>query len=170
MKRYDLVDEVLLAAGPDSVWDALVSELAGGARWWVPDNTFESVNGAPGRVGALTRVTVHTKGVDKGGKKIRFTARTTAVEPGRHLALAYVEGAFRGAAEFTLAPLDDGGTRLAMGFRARPHGGLAVLAGLVDIGAQHSRATRAAFARLGRLLPTEPSSVASAASVPGVSR
>ncbi|MFI1567406.1 SRPBCC domain-containing protein [Streptomyces sp. NPDC020490] len=170
MKKYHLVDEALLAAGPDAVWEALVSELAGGARWWVPDNTFEPVDGAPDRVGALTRVTVHTKGVDKGGKKIRFTARTTAVEPGRRLALEYVEGAFRGTAEFTLAPLVDGGTRLAMLFRARPRGGLAVLANLVDIGAQHTHATRAAFARLGRLLPAEPSSAASAASARGVSR
>lgn len=170
MKTYDLVDETLLAAGQDTVWESLVGELAGAARWWVPDNTFEPVNGAPDRVGALTRVTVHTKGVDKGGKKIRFTARTTAVEPGRRLALEYVEGAFRGTAEFTLAPLDDGGTRLAMRFRARPHGGLAVLARLVDIGAQHTRATRAAFGRLGRLLPAAPTPTASAAPLPEVSR
>ncbi|WP_069170721.1 SRPBCC family protein [Streptomyces griseus] len=157
MKNYDLVDEVLLAAGPDAVWEALVRELSGGAEWWVPDNTFEPVDGAPDRVGASTRITVHTKGVDKGGKKIRFTARTTAVEPGRRLALGYVEGAFRGTAEFTLSPLADGGSRLVMVFRARPQGGLAVLARLVDIGAQHTRATRAAFARLNRLLARETS-------------
>ncbi|GHJ29931.1 MULTISPECIES: SRPBCC family protein [Streptomyces] len=169
MKKYDLVDEALLAAGPDAVWEALTGELAGGARWWVPDNTFEPVNGAPDQVGALTRVTVHTKGVDKGGKKIRFTARTAAVEPGRRLALAYVEGAFRGTAEFTLAPLDDGGTRLAMRFRAQPHGALAVLANLVDMDANHTRATRAAFARLGRLLPAAPAPTASAGPAPGVS-
>ncbi|WP_326700295.1 SRPBCC family protein [Streptomyces sp. NBC_01754] len=170
MKTYDLVDEALLSAGADPVWEALVGELSGAARWWVPDNTFEPADGAPDRVGALTRITVHTKGVDKGGKKLRFTARTTAVEPGRRLGLEYVEGAFRGTAEFTLVPLDGGGTRLAMRFRARPHGGLAVLANVVDIGAQHTRATRAAFARLGRLLPAEPSPAASAATAPEVSR
>lgn len=167
MRKYDLVDEALFAAGPDAVWEALVGELAGGARWWVPDNTFEPVDGAPDRVGTLTRVTVHTRGVDKGGKKIRFTARTTTVEPGRRLALAYVEGAFRGAAEFTLTPLGDGGTRLAMRFWARPHGALAVLAHLVDLDTKHTRATRAAFARLGRLLPA---GAAAAAPAPGVSR
>ncbi|MFE9926036.1 SRPBCC domain-containing protein [Streptomyces sp. NPDC005774] len=170
MKRYDLIDEALLAAAPDAVWEALVGELAGDARWWVPDNTFEPVNGTPARVGTLTRVTVHTKGVDKGGKKIRFTARTTAVEPGRRLALKYVEGAFRGTAEFTLAPLDDGGTRLAMRFRAQPHGALAVLANLVDMDAKHTLATRAAFARLSRLLPAAPSPAAPAAPAPEVSR
>ncbi|NEE26608.1 SRPBCC family protein, partial [Streptomyces sp. SID7982] len=120
----------------------------------VPDNTFEPVDGTPDRVGALTRITVHTKGVDKGGKKLRFTARTTAVQRAERLALEYVEGAFRGTAEFTLTRLEDGGTRLVMFFRASPQGQLAFLARLVDVGAMHTRATRAAFGRLNQLLST----------------
>ncbi|MGW6718502.1 SRPBCC family protein [Streptomyces sp. NPDC054995] len=152
MKTYELVDEAWLTAGPDAVWEALLGELSGKARWWVPDNTFEPVDGSPDRVGALTRITVHTKGVDKGGKKLRFTARTTAVQQAERLALEYVEGAFRGTAEFTLTPLEDGGTRLVMFFRASPQGQLAFLARLVDVGAMHTRATRAAFGRLNQLL------------------
>ncbi|MFE2204294.1 MULTISPECIES: SRPBCC family protein [Streptomyces] len=154
MKTYELVDEAWLTAGPDAVWEALLGELSGEARWWVPDNTFEPVDGAPDRVGALTRITVHTKGVDKGGKKLRFTARTTAVQRAERLALEYVEGAFRGTAEFTLTRLEDGGTRLVMFFRASPQGQLAFLARLVDVGAMHTRATRAAFGRLNQLLST----------------
>ncbi|ALU98335.1 hypothetical protein WQO_28930 [Streptomyces globisporus C-1027] len=149
-----MVDEAWLTAGPDAVWEALLGELSGEARWWVPDNTFEPVDGAPDRVGALTRITVHTKGVDKGGKKLRFTARTTAVQRAERLALEYVEGAFRGTAEFTLTRLEDGGTRLVMFFRASPQGQLAFLARLVDVGAMHTRATRAAFGRLNQLLST----------------
>lgn len=152
MKTYELVDEAWLTAGPDAVWEALLGELSGEAQWWVPDNTFEPVDGAPDRVGALTRITVHTKGVDKGGKKLRFTARTTAVQRAERLALEYVEGAFRGTAEFTLTRLEDGGTRLVMFFRASPQGQLAFLARLVDVGAMHTRATRAAFGRLNQLL------------------
>lgn len=162
MKKYELVDEALLAAGPDTVWEALLGELAGEARWWVPDNTFEPVDGAPDRIGALTRVTVHTKGVDKGGRKLRFTARTTAVQRAERLALEYVEGAFRGTAEFTLTALEDGGTRLAMSFRAVPQGQLALLARLVDVGALHTRATRAAFGRLSRLLAATPATAPAA--------
>ncbi|MFF2861933.1 SRPBCC family protein [Streptomyces rubiginosohelvolus] len=154
MKTYELVDEAWLTAGPDAVWEALLGELSGAARWWVPDNTFEPVDGTPDRVGALTRITVHTKGVDKGGKKLRFTARTTAVQRAERLALEYVEGAFRGTAEFTLTRLEDGGTRLVMFFRASPQGQLAFLARLVDVGAMHTRATRAAFGRLNQLLST----------------
>ncbi|MET8884196.1 SRPBCC family protein [Streptomyces rubiginosohelvolus] len=154
MKTYELVDEAWLTAGPDAVWEALLGELSGEARWWVPDNTFEPVDGAPDRVGALTRITVHTKGADKGGKKLRFTARTTAVQRAERLALEYVEGAFRGTAEFTLTRLEDGGTRLVMFFRASPQGQLAFLARLVDVGAMHTRATRAAFGRLNQLLST----------------
>ncbi|NEE38834.1 SRPBCC family protein, partial [Streptomyces sp. SID7982] len=40
MKTYELVDEAWLTAGPDAVWEALLGELSGAARWWVPDNTF----------------------------------------------------------------------------------------------------------------------------------
>ncbi|WP_103507654.1 SRPBCC family protein [Streptomyces sp. SM13] len=167
MKKYELVDEALLAAGPDAVWEALLGELAGDARWWVPDNTFEPVDGSPDRVGALTRITVHTKGVDKGGKKLRFTARTTAVQRAERLALEYVEGAFRGTAEFTLTPLEDGGTRLAMAFRATPQGQLALLANLVDVGAMHTRATRAAFGRLNLLLAAAPSAAPAAPAAGG---
>ncbi|SDR22291.1 SRPBCC family protein [Thermostaphylospora chromogena] len=153
MNGYDLVDEVFLDASPDVVWNALIAELCGAARWWVPHNTFEPGAVPPDQVGGETRVTVHTKGVDKGGPKLRFTSRTRRVEPGRRLLVDYVEGVFRGSAEFTLEPLDDGRrTRLAMRFLARPHGWARLLDRVVDLGGQHSKTIREAFANLGALV------------------
>lgn len=153
MTGYDLIDEAVLDAPPDVVWDALIAEFRGGAQWWVPANTFAATSGSPDEVGGEVKVTVHTKGVDKGGPKLRFTSRTTAVETGRRLSVEYVEGVFRGPSDFLLEPLDGGRrTRLGMHFRGRPHGWLKVLAKVADIGAEHSKATSAAFTALNGVL------------------
>ncbi|MEU0283736.1 SRPBCC family protein [Streptomyces sp. NPDC088147] len=156
MNGYDIIDEAVVDAPADVVWDALVAEFRGAARWWVPANTFAALSGAPDVVGGEVGVTVHTKGVDKGGLKLRFTARTVSVVPGRRLTVEYVDGAFRGPSDFILEPLDDGHrTRVSMHFRGRPHGRLKLLAKVADIGAEHSKATLAAFGSLNTLL-TEP--------------
>ncbi|MFI9642526.1 SRPBCC domain-containing protein [Micromonospora sp. NPDC051925] len=156
MHKYDIIDEAVVAAAPESVWEALVEELRGAARWWVPHNTFAAGSVPPDQVGGETEVTVHPKGVDGGGPKLRFTARTTAVEPHRRLAADYVSGVFLGTCEFLLRPLDDGRTLIAMHFQADPKGFVRMLSKVADIGAQHSSATQAAFANLDALLADRP--------------
>ncbi|MYZ40518.1 SRPBCC family protein [Streptomyces sp. SID4917] len=153
-----MIDEAVVDAPADVVWDALVAEFRGAARWWVPANTFETVSGAPDEVGGLVAVTVHTKGVGNGGPKLRFTARTESVVPGRRMTVEYVDGDFRGPADFILEPLDDGRrTRIAMHFRGRPHGGkLKLMSKVADIGAEHSKAALAAFVALGKQLSAVP--------------
>lgn len=152
MFGYDIIDETVIDASPDRVWAALIAELHGARAFWVPANTFEAGRTPPERVGGETLVTVHTKGVDKGGPKLRFTSRTTAVVPHRRLSGEYVAGAFRGLNEYLLEPLPDGTTLFAMRFAARPHGWVRHLARVADIGAEHSTATRAALSRLGSLV------------------
>ncbi|MEO3870720.1 SRPBCC family protein [Nonomuraea sp. B12E4] len=157
MNGYDLIDDAFIDTTPDAVWAALVAELRGAARWWVPHNTFAPGAVPPDQVGGETQWTVHTKGVDKGGMKLRFTSRTRAVDPGRRLATEYVDGAFRGSAEFVLDPVDGGRrTRLSLRFSAAPQGGLRLLAKVADIGLQHSKATQDAFANLNALLAGSP--------------
>ncbi|MFF3751673.1 SRPBCC family protein [Streptomyces sp. NPDC002018] len=157
MNGYDIIDEAVVDAPADVVWDALVAEFRGAARWWVPYNTFETVSGAPDTVGGLVAVTVHTKGVGNGGPKLRFTARTESVVPGRRLTVEYVDGVFRGPADFVLEPLAEGRrTRISMHFRGRPHGKLKLLAKVADIGAEHSKAALAAFVSLNEQLSAVP--------------
>jgi pimeloyl-ACP methyl ester carboxylesterase len=153
MSGYDIVDTTFIDTSADVVWKELVAELNGGAAWWVPKNTFEPGRVAPEEPGGETAVTVHTKGVDKGGPKLRFLARTSEVEPGRRIAADYVSGAFAGTCEFVLQPADGGQrTRLSMHFRAEPKGIAKVLGKLADIGLEHSQATQAAFGRLNELV------------------
>ncbi|MFJ3927843.1 SRPBCC family protein [Streptomyces sp. NPDC090022] len=152
MTTYDLIDEAVIDAPAAAVWDALIAEFRGAEQWWVPYNTFTTVSGSPDEVGGEVGVTVHTKGVDNGGLKLRFTARTTAVEPGRRLDIEYVDGVFRGPSTFLLEPLGDGRTRLSMHFAAGPHGWLKLLSKVADLAAEHSKGTLAAFEALGRQL------------------
>ncbi|MCT2581962.1 alpha/beta fold hydrolase [Actinophytocola gossypii] len=150
---FDIVDTAFIDTSPDVVWKELVAELNGGAGWWVPKNTFRPGPVGPDKPGGETEVTVHPKGVDKGGPKLRFVARTTEVEPGRRLAADYVSGAFAGTCEYLLEPAAGGRrTRLSMHFRATPRGIARVLGKLADIGLQHSQGTQAAFGRLNQLV------------------
>ncbi|MET9324297.1 SRPBCC family protein [Streptomyces sp. NPDC003038] len=152
MRTYDLIDEAVIDAPADAVWDALLAELRGAGKWWVPSNTFAALRGAPDAVGGEVAVTVHTKGAGNGGLKLRFTSRTVAVERGRRLEVEYVEGVFRGGSTFLLEPLADGRTRLSMHFVGSAHGWLRLLAKVADLGAEHSKGTLAAFGSLERQL------------------
>lgn len=151
MTGYDVVDEAIIDAPPDAVWDELVAELGGARRWWVPHTTFESgeLGGPVDRVGGEIRWTVHTRGVDNGGMKLRFTSRTSAVRPARRWAGDYVAGAFRGSYLLALEPVGAARTRLWLRWRALPQGKLKLLSKAVDMGEEHSKAARNAFVQLG---------------------
>jgi hypothetical protein len=157
MNGYDLIDEAVIGAAPDIVWESLITELSGAARWWIPHNTFEPGTMPPDQVGAEVQVTVHTRGVNRRGLRLQFTARTRLVDLHRRLVTDYVAGVFRGSSEYTLSPVDDGRlTRLSVHFRAQPHGWLRHLARVADLGQEHSKATQSAFANLEALIGVEP--------------
>jgi uncharacterized protein YndB with AHSA1/START domain len=148
MAGYDIIDEKVIDAAPATVWQAVLAEFEGAHRWWTPWVTFEPGDIPVDHVGGETRATIHTKGEHKGGPRLRFTARTRSVDPGRELVADYVEGAFRGSATFTVAPADGGGTVMTMRWQARPHGFVKVLAKLKDISKEHARTTADALDRL----------------------
>lgn len=167
MSELDLVDTAVIAAPPERVWEALKTEFFGARAWWVPWNTFEPGTVPPDVVGGETTWTVHPKGVDQGGPKLVFTARTRAVEPARRWAMDYVDGVFRGSCEFVLTPLADGGsTALTMTFRAQPRDLAAVLGRLVDLGHEHSKGIQGALGNLQRSLGDATSTPPPAVVVP----
>jgi uncharacterized protein YndB with AHSA1/START domain len=145
---YDIIDEAYIDSSPDLVWNALIAELSGAASFWLPFNSFTS-SGAPDELGAKVNWTVHPKGRDKGGPKLKFTSRTVAVDPGRRLIAEYFEGVFRGKADFRIEPVDGGlATRISLHFSAKPQGLAKVLSKVADIGQKHSDATQLAFSNL----------------------
>ncbi|WP_173401506.1 SRPBCC family protein, partial [Arthrobacter sp. H5] len=107
MATYDVTDSAVISAPPDRVWEALASELDGAAQWWVPHNTFLPGTVSPEQVGGSVDVTVHPRGVEGGGPKLRFSCVTRESVPGSRLVQEYVSGAFRGTGWFTMEALDD---------------------------------------------------------------
>ncbi|WP_432489104.1 alpha/beta fold hydrolase [Kineococcus sp. SYSU DK018] len=156
MNAIVVVDEVDLPAGPEQVWGELVAELGGAGRWWVEKNTFQGDGRGADRVGSVTEMAVHPRGVGRPGPRLAFTGRTREAVPGRRLTIDYVGGCFAGTAAFGLTPVAGAAagpwTRLSMEFRAEPRGWVRALGAVADIGEQHSAGTRRAFERLrGRL-------------------
>jgi polyketide cyclase/dehydrase/lipid transport protein len=152
MSGYDIIDEAFIDSSPDLVWHALIAELSGAAGFWLPFNTFESPS-PPDELGAKVKWTVHAKGRDKGGPKLRFTSRTVAVDPGRRLAAEYFEGVFRGTVEFKVEPARGGlATRVSLHFKAEPQGLAKVLGKVADIGLKHSQAAQLAFSNLNTVI------------------
>ncbi|TCO52816.1 SRPBCC family protein [Actinocrispum wychmicini] len=152
MSGYDIIDEAYIDSSPDLVWHSLVAELSGAASFWLPFNTFES-SGPADELGTTVKWTVHPKGKDKGGPKLRFTSRTVSVVPGRRLTAEYFEGVFRGTADFTVEPVNGGlATRVSLHFTAQPQGLAKVLSKVADIGQKHSDATQLAFANLNTVI------------------
>ncbi|HEY3144607.1 MAG TPA: SRPBCC family protein [Acidimicrobiales bacterium] len=152
MSGYDIVDEAVLDASTDTVWNAVLAEFRGARRWWVPWVTFKPGTASFDRVGGEVHATIHTRGETKRGLRLRFTARTRSVDPGRRLVADYVAGAFRGSGDFAVAPVEGGRTRLTMHWRAQPHGWVRVLAKVVDIGKEHSRTSQEALANLATVV------------------
>jgi uncharacterized protein YndB with AHSA1/START domain len=158
MSTYDVRNEVIIDVPPAQVWKALIDEFSGAVGWWRPHNTFVPRSGIRAdQAGAVIDVTVHASGADKQGLKLRFAARTSAVDPGKRLVTDYVSGVFRGQATYGLVPLDGGAaTKLWMHFAASPAGFLKVLAKVKDIGEQHGKATDEAFAHLAERFERRP--------------
>ena len=152
MPKYDLIDTQIIESTPDKVWAELVSELNGGGKWWTPKNTFKAGARPPQELLGETEVTVHAKGVDQGGPKFKFIARTTSVDPGKRIAADYVSGSFLGSCEFFVEPAAGDRTKLSMHFNAAPQGFMKFISKLSDVGQQHSEGAQGAFTRLNALL------------------
>lgn len=153
MSSYNIVDEAVLDASPDTVWKAILAEFRGARRWWVPWVTFKPGVAPIDQVGGEVHATIHTRGIEKPGLRLHFTARTRSIDPGRRLVADYVGGAFRGSGDFALVPVDGGDrTRLTMHWRARPHGWVRLLTKVVNVGKEHSRTTQDALTNLASLV------------------
>jgi uncharacterized protein YndB with AHSA1/START domain len=151
MGGYDIVDDKVIDAAPETVWQAVLSELRGARRWWTPHVTFEPGATPIDQVGGEAHATIHTRGEHNRGLRLRFTARTRSIDPGKKLVADYVAGAFRGSGVFSVAPVDGGRSRLTMRWQARPHGWVRILAKVVNIGKEHSRTSNEALTKLAAL-------------------
>ena len=149
MRRYDVVDEIVITAPADAVWSALLDEVRGDSGWWRPYVELRRRGDAPvDQPGAVIDIAVHPHGERQRPFEPRFSSRTVEVERNRRLCGEYFAGSFRGTSQWLLEPVE-GGTLVRFRWAARTHGVLATLLALfVDIGERHSEVARKGLAGL----------------------
>ena len=71
MAEYDVIDEVIINARPEVVYEALLAEYSGKTNWWMPHVETKLCEGRTvDQPGALLEITVHVR------MPIRFTTKT----------------------------------------------------------------------------------------------
>ena len=112
---FTLENSAVVAADPDEAWKALVGDVG---RWWPADHTWW------GDAGRLS-IDARAGGCfcERDGDKQARHLEVVFVDPGRTLRMAGGLGPLQGmglhgALEFRLAPVDGGGTRITLWYRA----------------------------------------------------
>ena len=88
------------------------------------------------------------------GRRLEYTYRVTAYEPGELFVMSTAQGPFPMETTYRWADLDDGGTLMHLRNRGEPTGFAGVAAPLLAAGVR--RANRKDLARLKQLLESEP--------------
>jgi hypothetical protein len=147
MAEYDVIDEAIIKAKPDVVYETLLAEYAGKTSWWKPFLEAKLLQGsAPDELGALIEVIAHGKITTK------FVMKTIETKKNELWRLQYLEGPLRGEGEWKLEATDDG-TKASHRLRAHPSGLLlSILATFVSIPKSHSGIWKAGYAALNQYL------------------
>ena len=141
--EFDVVDEAVLDASPERVFEALLDEIRGKVGWWKP--MFAARARRPemvGKVGAVIDVKLGC------AFKPRFTARMVEVVTSRRVRVEFFEGDFLGTGDWSFEPV---GPRTRVRFRWRVRGNrfvFRVVAPFVDLGRIHSGVVENGFAGL----------------------
>jgi hypothetical protein len=152
MTTYDLADEATIAAIPAEIVRALLDEAAGRSHWWQPFLLMRQRGETPPtEIGAILDFTLSGNGpLGQRWGSASFSARVTAYEPERRLALEYFDGDFRGTAEWTLRPVDAAHTRIATWWMTDPYGGMRLWSRLVDVPGIQSKVMQEGFRAMER--------------------
>jgi uncharacterized protein YndB with AHSA1/START domain len=157
MVRYDVIDATTVSSDPPAVWRALLDAGRGEVDWWEPYLRMRPAGDLPqGQVGALFEIAANVRGDLASRRTAHFTGQVREAEEPHRVVHDYVSGDFRGTGEWTFEPLQGGGTRLQMRWRADLHGLVpSILARFQDIGAIHSEVMQRGFERLEAYLRTQ---------------
>lgn len=139
MERIQQEDSIVIPTTPDRAFQVL-ADLHAYKDWWPRTIRFRFEDEGPVRVG--TKMRISNQG------SVNWTAEVTAIEPGKRIAFQYGEGAWEGAAGWTLTP-ENGGVRVAYAIDIVPVPlWIRILGKVVDLGKMHSRQMRDILKRL----------------------
>lgn len=145
MAQFDKVDETVIAADPETVFQAVIDEGTARSNWWIP--TLEVVPGSgAGEPGTTFEIHILRP------RHLQFSARVEERVEGELIRLRYTGGDFVGEGWWTFEPAP-GGTRVRYRWKVHTHSLRTRLAALlIDIGEAHSQIVRDGFAGLRRYL------------------
>jgi uncharacterized protein YndB with AHSA1/START domain len=110
MAKIDVIDEAIIDAKPEIVFNALLDEFEGAKNWWMPDWEAKIRGHIPFRqVGGIIDITVHRIGTPK------WKARSVEIVPNKLLKADFFEGDFIGSGEWNLEQLN-GKTKVSFRF------------------------------------------------------
>jgi len=145
MPEYDVIDEAIINAKPDVVYEALLAEYSGKTNWWMPLLEAKLREGsAPDQLDALLEITVHGK------MPTKFILKTIETKKNELWRLQYMEGPLRGEGEWKLETINEN-RKISYHLRTRPSGLLLrILATFINIPKSHSEVWKAGFAALNK--------------------
>lgn len=138
MAKYDVIDEAIINAKPNVVYEALLVEYSGKTNWWMPLLEAKLREGsAPDQLGTLLEITVHGK------MPTKFIMKTIETKKNELWCLQYVEGPLRGEGEWRLEAIN-GNTKISYNLRTHSSGLLIrILATFINIPKAHSEVWKA---------------------------
>jgi uncharacterized protein YndB with AHSA1/START domain len=133
------VDEAMIDASPDTVFNAVLDECAGITHWWMPQYEIKPRADTPVRkMGMISDVTLHGAGT------LRFSWTMTKIAEGKSIEVEY-NGDFVATGEWVFEPAD-GKTKVKYIWKGRPNRLLVNLAfHFMDTKKLHSEAIQQGF-------------------------
>ena len=133
------VDEAVIDASPENVFNAVLDECAGVTHWWMPMYEIKARANTPlRRTGMVSDVVLH------GVSTLRFSWTMSKITDGKSLEVKY-NGDFDATGEWAFEPID-GKTKVKYTWKGRPTKLLLSLAFYVmDMKKLHSEAMQNGF-------------------------
>lgn len=142
-----IVDEAMIDASPEQVFNAVLDEFAGVSHWWLPYFEVKPRAGTPlRRVGMVSDVKIRDIGTP------RFTWAVTKIEEGKSIGVDY-SGDFIGTGEWIFQPAE-GRTKIKYIWTGRPKRLLFIIvfSTFMDIKKKHSTGFQRGFKSLNDYL------------------
>jgi Polyketide cyclase / dehydrase and lipid transport len=148
MAEFELIDEAIIDAKPETVYKALIE---GGIRYKMNAETRRIQGSAADQIGALIEIRV------RGRFPINWTIKTVEVKENELWCTRYVGGVFRGEGTWKLEAIGDN-TKVSYYWHTRPSGLLRILAPFVNVPKQHHELMKSGFKSLKEYIKDKTSS------------
>jgi uncharacterized protein YndB with AHSA1/START domain len=150
MPKIDVTDEAIIDSPPIEVYKAILNELSGFTKWWMPHIEFKP-RSTIDREGAVFEATIKPQS----RMSAKCSAKITKLATAKSIELEYTGGDFLGTGVYTFEP-KDGKTKLKYRFNVRTNRLLAsLLSPFINLSKAHSEVMQKGFQACNNYLRQE---------------